>query len=393
MKPVFSLLHAMAAKGKGQKTAKSMYGARGWCCHNNTDIWADTDPAERWMPATLWPLGGAWLCSYIWEHYLFTLDKTTLRTNFPVLKGAVEFCVDWLVEEDFEGKRYRVTNPSLSPENTFIDEHGNKGVFCRGSTADMVIISSLFEDFLNACRALGLKDPLLKEVGKAMLALPPPAICPKTGRLQEWGLVNHQDAEKGHRHISHLLGVYPYTCVDMDASPHLARAALRTLEIRLAYGGGHTGWSRAHLICMFTRLRLPSSVSEQLQKLFETSTLPNLLDAHPPFQIDGNFGAAAAVLEALIQSFELCKGERRLLRLLPSWPQEWGDGEVRDVKVRGGWKVSFKWKDGAVVGGVEIKDAVESHSRDEKSGKRKGLVMFPNGRIVDFEGEGPHVIE
>ncbi|THY14638.1 hypothetical protein D6D00_09712 [Aureobasidium pullulans] len=150
MDPLFSLLHRLALPETGGRVAKQMYGARGWCCHNNTDLWADCAPCERWTPATLWPLGGAWLCSFIWEHYLFTSSLSTLRKNFPVLQGAVEFCLDWLVEEKFpDGKIYRVTNPSLSPENNFIDATGAKGVFCRGSTADLTIISSLFEDYLN----------------------------------------------------------------------------------------------------------------------------------------------------------------------------------------------------------------------------------------------------
>ncbi|OBW64734.1 MAG: Uncharacterized protein AUREO_051980 [Aureobasidium pullulans] len=164
MDPLFSLLHRLALPENGGKVAKQMYGARGWCCHNNTDLWADCAPCERWTPATLWPLGGAWLCSFIWEHYLFTSSLFTLRKNFPVLQGAVEFCLDWLVEEKFpDGKTYRVTNPSLSPENTFIDATGAKGVFCRGSTADLTIISSLFEDYLNVCKTLHLKPHLLRE--------------------------------------------------------------------------------------------------------------------------------------------------------------------------------------------------------------------------------------
>ncbi|THY85614.1 hypothetical protein D6C95_07825, partial [Aureobasidium pullulans] len=269
MDPLFSLLHRLALPENGGKVAKQMYGARGWCCHNNTDLWADCAPCERWTPATLWPLGGAWLCSFIWEHYLFTSSLFTLRKNFPVLQGAVEFCLDWLVEEKFpDGKIYRVTNPSLSPENTFIDATGTKGVFCRGSTADLTIISSLFEDYLNVCKTLHLKPHLLREVGKTMLSLPPPSICPKTGRLQEWGVQNYADEEAGHRHLSHLLGVYPFTCIDISASPILSRAALRSLEIRLANGGGHTSWSRAHLLCLFSRFRLPDKIAENFSALF-----------------------------------------------------------------------------------------------------------------------------
>lgn len=405
MKPLFSLLHRLARHENGGRVAKEMYGARGWCCHNNTDLWADCSPCERWMPATLWPLGGAWLSSFIWEHYLFTSCLSTLHKNFTVLEGAVEFCLDWLVPETFpDGKEYKVTNPSLSPENTFLDGHtGEKGIFCRGSTADLTIISSLFEDYLNACKTLQLKPHLLREVGKAMLALPPPSICRKTGRLQEWGIANHADSEPGHRHVSHLLGVYPFNCIDMDASPQLSRAALRSLEIRLANGGGHTGWSRSHLLCIFSRLRMPDKVAESFDALLETSTLPNLFSSHPPFQIDGNFGAAAAVVECLVQSFELTGHEQRVLRILPCWPREWGDGEVKGIRCRGGWSVGFKWRDGMVVGCVEVRSAVgedNDEPRGEHEGsngtrisgeqKRRGVVIFPDGRLVEFDGPGPH---
>lgn len=399
MNPLFSLLHRLALPENGGRVAKQMYGARGWCCHNNTDLWADCAPCERWTPATLWPLGGAWLCSFIWEHYLFTSSLFTLRKNFPVLQGAVEFCLDWLVEEKFpDGKIYRVTNPSLSPENTFIDVTGAKGVFCRGSTADLTIISSLFEDYLNACKTLHLKPHLLREVGKTMLSLPPPSICPKTGRLQEWGVHNYADVEAGHRHLSHLLGVYPFTCIDISASPILSRAALRSLEIRLANGGGHTSWSRAHLLCLFSRFRLPEKVVENFSALFGHSTLGNLFSSHPPFQADGNFGAAASVVECAVQSFEITGDGRRVIRILPCWPKEFGtEGEVTGVRCRGGWSVGFKWSNGKVEGKVEVRDAIDHGEDDEeaneaKGGKwvRKGVVMFPGGRIVDFEGCGPH---
>ncbi|KAG9570096.1 glycoside hydrolase family 95 protein, partial [Aureobasidium melanogenum] len=409
MDPLFSLLHRLALPENGGSVAKEMYGARGWCCHNNTDLWADCSPCERWMPATLWPLGGAWLSSFVWEHYLFSSSLSTLSKNFPVLEGAVEFCLDWLVPETFsDGKEYRVTNPSLSPENTFLDEHtGEKGVFCRGSTADLTIISSLFEDYLNACKTLQLRPHLLREVGKAMLALPPPSICKKTGRLQEWGIANHADAEPGHRHVSHLLGLYPFNCIDMDASPQLSRAALRSLEIRLANGGGHTGWSRSHLLCIFSRLRMPDKVAESFEALLNTSTLPNLFSSHPPFQIDGNFGAAAAVVECLVQSFELTGHGQRVLRILPCWPKEWGDGEVNGISCRGGWCVGFRWRNGMVEGCVEVRSVIEEDNTNQNgkehngsngqqapnAEERKGVVVFPDGRLVEFKGRGPHLCQ
>ena len=308
--------------------------------------------------------------------------------------------MDWLVEEKFpDGKIYRVTNPSLSPENTFIDATGAKGVFCRGSTADLTIISSLFEDYLNACETLHLKPHLLREVGETMLSLPSPSTCPKSGRLQEWGVHNYADVEAGHRHLSHLLGVYPFTCIDISASPILSRAALRSLEIRLANGGGHTSWSRAHLLCLFSRFRLPDKIAENFSALFGHGTLGNLFSSHPPFQADGNFGAAAGGVECAVQSFEITGDGRRVIRILPCWPKEFGtEGEVKGVRCRGGWNVGFKWSNGKADGKVEVRDAIDHGEKDDeeanetKGGKevRKGVVMFPGGRIVDFEGCGPH---
>lgn len=419
MDPLFSLLHRLALPENGGKVANQMYGARGWCCHTSTDLWAACSPSNHSKPEAIWPLGGAWLSSFIWEHYLFTSSLATLRKNFPVLQGAVEFCLDWLVPEVLaDGKDYRATNPSLSPHNTFFDNHTQqKGTFCRGSTADLTIISSLFEDYLKACKALSLKPALLREVGKTMLALPPPSICKKTGRLQEWGMDNYIDVHSGRGGFMHLVGVYPFTCIDMDASPELSRAALRSLEMRLANADEDVdgrGSDHAHLMCIFSRLRMPDKVAETFAALLKHSTLPTLHStspspalsaSRPSFQINGILGASAAIAECVVQSFELTGSGQRVLRILPSWPREWGDGEVKGVKCRGGWSVGFEWKDGDVFGAVEIKSVVgeengniggeegKQRSQHGDEEEKRGVVVFPDGGVVAFEGVGPHLCQ
>jgi hypothetical protein len=246
--PLFDHLERMAERGK--MTAKVMYGCRGWAAHHNTDIWADTDPQDRWMPATLWPLGGAWLCCHIWECYLFNGSEEFLRKMFPLLRGCVEFLVDYLIE-DSSGK-YLITNPSLSPENTFLTEAGTKGVLCEGSTIDIQIIDVIFRDFIDSASELGMSDSLLDEVKKSRERLPPMKIG-SFGQLQEWKH-DYAEYEPGHRHTSHLWGLYPGNSITPKETPNLAAACEVVLRRRADNGGGHTGWSRAWLINLHARL-------------------------------------------------------------------------------------------------------------------------------------------
>lgn len=387
--PLFSLLERVAENGI--RTAKDVYGCRGWCCHSNTDIWADTDVADRWMPASLWPLGGVWLCLTIWEHYLFTSDTKTLRRMFPVMKGAVEFLLDFLVED--ESREWLVTNPSLSPENTFIDTHGKEGRLCEGSAMDMSIIGALFSAFLDAATELREpssssvpeeQEPMITAVKEAQARLPPLKISEDTGRIQEWGhAYDYGEAEPGHRHTSHLFALYPGTTINPSQTPELAEAARRVLLHRAEHGGGHTGWSRAWLLLFWARLGDAGKVAEQIGLLMTKSTLPNLLDTHPPFQIDGNFGGAAGIVEALVQSHEIDEKGRRVVRLLPACP--WSTGEVRDVGIRGGWAISFQWVDDKVVGkakvcavsGGSLQDGDEELQMTQKESQRPLLLVFP----------------
>lgn len=386
--PLFDLLQRVAVKG--EHTASKMYGCRGWTAHHNTDIFADTDPQDRWMPATgeelpffffrkllmkvlsVWPLGGAWLCFHIWERYLFNEDKSFLVKMFPVLRGCILFLVDFLIE-DSSGK-YLVTCPSLSPENTFLDVNDKKGVLCEGSTIDIQIIDAIFAAFIKSLTALQIQDEL-SEIVKEKRARLPPMTIGSFGQLQEWQQ-DFKEHEPGHRHTSHLWGLHPGNSITKSKTPELAKAAEIVLQRRAANGGGHTGWSRAWLINLHARLGDSEGCLEHIHRLLKDSTLPNMLDNHPPFQIDGNFGGAAGIIEMLIQSHE---GN---IQLLPACPKSWKEGSLTGVRARGGFEVDFEWSDGKIKEPVSVRSILGN----------AGRVVFPGGLIVDFEGPGVHFL-
>lgn len=358
--PLFDLLERMALNGK--RTASEVWGCRGWCAHHCTDIFGDTDTQDRWMPSTLWPLGGAWLCTHIWEYYSFTGDKVLLGRMLPVLESCIDFLLDFLIE-DADGQ-YLVVSPSISPENTFLHREGREtGVFCEGSTIDMAIVRHVFNDFLRITEALGLENiarDRASAVESALSRLPSTFVSPNTGTIQEWGSNDFEEIELGHRHISHLYALYPGNALTVTSDPKLVAAAKSTLRRRLEHGGGHTGWSRAWLINFWARLRQPTECSKNNEALLEDSTLPNMLGNHPPFQIDGNFGGAAGIAECLVQSHEESrtgsKGRSaRILRLLPSCPAEWTTGNVRGARCRSGFEVAFEWDNGQIRDPVRIK--------------------------------------
>lgn len=343
--PLFALLERLAVTGA--ETARKMYGCRGWTVHHNTDLWADTAPVDRWMPATLWPLGGAWLCTHIWEHYLFSGDKYFLRRMFLVLQGCVEFLLDYLVDDALG--QYKVTNPSLSPENTFRDEKGNAGILCEGSTIDIQLVRAVLEAFVAGLKALDVtENELLPKVHDTLRRLPPLRIG-SAGQLQEW-MVDYEELEPGHRHVSHLWALYPGRDINLDTTPELAKSCAVTLKRRQSAGGGHTGWSRAWLLNLHARLRDADECANHIEQLLAKSTLPNLLDTHPPFQIDGNFGGSAGILEMLVQSHE-----DGIIRLLPACPPAWRIGRLRGIRARGGFELEFGWEDGVIRGPVIVK--------------------------------------
>lgn len=375
--PLVELLEHMANRGK--RTAELMYGCRGWCCHHNTDLWGDADPQDTWMPATLWPLGGVWLCidavQMLQHHY----DENLHKKLFPLLEGCIEFLEDFLVPS-VDGK-HLVTSPSLSPENTFITETGELGIFCEGSAMDMTIVTAVFELYLWSVDILG-EQPASAPKVKEMLARTPPLQINAHGLIQEWGTKDYEEHEPGHRHISHLFGLFPGDLIDPTKSPELAQAAQRVLQRRAAHGGGHTGWSRAWLLNMHARLRDADGCGSHIELLLSKSTLPNLLDNHPPFQIDGNFGGCAGIVECLVQSSSV--GDLIVIHLLPACPVSWARGELNDICLRGGWRISFQWTEGKVVTPVRI-----SARADRFVGAR---LVFPDEQMVMINEPGRHVV-
>ena len=344
--PLIDLLDKIRVRGV--RTAQDLYGARGWCCHHITDAWAMTAPEGQ----TVWgmyPLGGAWLVRHAWEHYEYTNDTAFLRDRaWPALDGAVRFLLDYLVKDPTTGML--VSGPSTSPENTFILPDGSHANLSMGTSMDQWIARDLLVNYLDAARILGKGNEALPiEAAAALTHLAMPTIA-SDGRLMEWSKP-YGEAEPGHRHMSHLYGLHPANFISTDGTPALAAAARASLEFRLKNGGGHTGWSRAWLINFWARLHDGERAWADICALLSHSTLPNLFDDHPPFQIDGNFGGTAGIAEMLMQSHIRSWSAGHLVHridLLPALPREWSDGRVRGLIARGNVAVDIQWKHGAM---------------------------------------------
>ncbi|MCW5980515.1 MAG: glycoside hydrolase family 95 protein [Bryobacteraceae bacterium] len=374
--PLFDLIER--AREDGRRVARFYYGAGGFVLHHNTDGWGHAVPIDgaRWG---VWPMGAAWLSLHLAEHYDFGRDRRFLaERGYPLMKEAAQFFLDYLVPD---GKGRLVTGPSLSPENEYRLPSGEKAVLCMGPTMDTEILQELFGRVVEASEALGIDRGFRAQVAAAREKLAPLRVG-RFGQIQEW-LEDYEEVEPGHRHMSQLFALFPGSRITQK-TPELAGAARATIERRLAHGGGHTGWSRAWIIGFWARLGDGGQAHDNLVALLRKSTLPNLFDNHPPFQIDGNFGATAGIAEMLIQSHA---GE---IALLAALPRAWGEGKATGLRARGGLEVDVAWSGGQPVTAT-LRATVDGAHRIRLAPGVRIRTIQEGGRRVRWQSEGASI--
>ncbi|QIH36480.1 glycoside hydrolase family 95 protein [Sphingobacterium sp. DR205] len=367
--PFIELIKRIAKTG--EQTAKAYYNAPGWVVYMMTNVWGYSAPGEQasWGAST----ASGWLCNHLWEHYLFTGDQGYLKEIYPILKGAAQFYDHTLVQDPKTG--WWVTSPSVSPENAFRMSNGKVAAVVMGPTIDNQIVRELYQAVIQADSILAIKDSFATSLKGKLQAIPPPVVISQSGRVMEW-LEDYQEVEPKHRHVSHLYGLYPAAFISPQTTPAWAEAARKTLAVR---GDEGTGWSRAWKILFWARLQDGDHALEILRQLLKPAfanettyqgvgagTYPNLFCAHPPFQIDGNFGGAAGIAEMLIQS------HNGYIHLLPALPKAWSKGQVKGLKARGNYTVDMSWENGKIIA-LKIK------------GKKGNVRIFENGTYKDYK--------
>ncbi len=340
----------------GEQTAREQFGARGWTVNHTTDVFGRTGVHDS-VDCGFFPMAGPWLCLSLWEHYEFSKNRDYLREIYPILRGSCLFVLDYMVEAP-DGTL--MTAPSNSPENCFYYDHPDGGrkrsMFTRGATIDYQIIYALFTRTIHASEALGEASSFANDLRKALDRLPPMRVSERYGTIREW-ILDYEEAEPGHRHISHLFGLHPADQIN-ESDPVIYEAAKKTIARRIAHGGGATGWSRAWIVNFYARLKDGEQALSNLRSLLSDCTAENMFDIHPPFQIDGNFGGSAAIAEMLLQS-HLGEPDSRVVELLPALPAEWRGGTVRGLKARGDLTFDICWKDGKLTE-VRVKAASDT---------------------------------
>lgn len=372
--PFFNLIEKMLPNGR--KTAKKVYACRGFVAHHNTNLWGDTDITGLWLPAFLWPMGGAWMANQLYHYSEFEENKKEIRERvLPVMKECILFFYDYLYRKS---DKMWISGPTVSPENTYRLLDGQEASVAMGVAMDHQIIRELAENYLEGCRRYNTGSPEYEteKMAQEILEHLPPTKIGKSGRILEWQ-EEYEEVEKGHRHISHLYGLHPGREISED-TPALFEAAKRTLEYRLEHGGGHTGWSKAWIMCFYARLKDKKKFDEQMRQFLANSVDENLWDIHPPFQIDGNFGMAEAVLEALASR----RGD--VVELLRIVPEGMETGKVSGLCLEGRLKVDFAWKCGKLTK-ISLSSGKTQTIELRYCGIRRSVTLLENSRL-ELEG-------